>query len=190
MIMRNLAVLMLALFVVGSIGCQTNPKFKDYDKKIDEKISPVQKIPTYFKDRLLDLTDIGQVNLAVGRGALANLHGTKGLQFGVGYRDGVCFGYAPRSFGMWHESRTEGGFALAPLMHLYYKNCSREALWGTSTLFERDTCFRGADHLSNDISHYSDIGFSLHALLGLDVNISPFQIFDFVTGFFGMPFQI
>ncbi|MBU0756043.1 MAG: hypothetical protein KJ645_12945 [Planctomycetes bacterium] len=177
--------------MILAVGCQTNPKFAAYDEKVDENMGMGAKIPLYFWDRFLDLTDVAQVNLGFGDGFLVNAHATKWMQLGAGYRDAVCFGFMPRSFGMWYDNRTEGGIAVPPFMNLYYKEQCREALWGSSTLFNHDVSYKGADYLCNDTAHWSDFGVSLHFfLIGLDVNVSPFQVFDAFFGFLGMPFLI
>lgn len=188
--MKRLAVLLPLLLLAATVGCQTNPKFQEYNDRVDEEMGPVMKVPVYLWDRFLDLTDIVQLNLAFGGGALFNVHATKAFQFGGGYRDGVCFGLQPRSFGMWHEIRGEGGISFAPFFLLYYKDYSQEALWGTTTLFDRDIQLEGMDYLSNRVTHVGDVGISVHAIVGLDLNVSPFQFLDFVFGFFGMPFLV
>lgn len=189
--MRNKIVLMAVLGLILAVGCQTNPKFDSYNDKVDEEMGMIEKIPLYFWDRFLDITDVAQVNLGFGDGFLLNAHATKWLQLGAGYRDGVCFGFMPRSFGMWYDNRLEAGMALPPLMNLYYKQQCREALWGSTTLFDHDVCYEGVDHMCNGTAHWSDFGVSLHLfLVGLDVGVSPFQVFDAFFGFIGMPFVI
>jgi hypothetical protein len=190
--MKKLTVLLPILLVaVFLAGCQTSPKFQTYNDHVDEEYSLAMKIPVYFWDRFLDLTDIFTLDLGVGDGFLLNAHATKWVQLGAGYRDGICFGILPRSFGLWHEDRTEGGLALAPFLNMYYKNMQREALWGTTTLFDHDVYYKGVDHMSNDTAHWSDIGFNVHFfLVGLDAGVSPYQIFDFVFGWFGAPFLV
>jgi len=191
--MKKLIVLIPVLMLLAcTFACQTNPKMEAYDDQVDEELGLAMKVPVYFWDRFLDLTDVVQLNLGFGDGFLFNIHATKLFQMGLGYRDGVCVGLMPRSFGMWHEDRVEGGVAF-PIFFgdLYYKNLQREALFGTPTLFDHDVCFTGADHRSNDSHHWSDLGFSLHLfVLGLDAELSPVQVFDFVFGFFGMPYLI
>jgi len=190
--MKKLTVLLsILVLAVTFTSCQTNPKFQEYNDQVDEEFGMAMKVPVYFWDRFLDLTDIVTLNLGIGDGFLFNAHATKWLQLGAGYRDGVCFGVLPRSFGMWYEYRKEGGLALAPLFGLYYKNLQREALWGTTTLFDHDVYYKGADHMSNDTSHWSDIGVNFHFfLVGVDAGISPYEIVDFVFGWFGMPWLV
>jgi len=188
--MKKITLLLSLLLILASFGCQSNPKLNEYDKQVDEEISLAMKVPVYFWDRFLDLTDIVQVDLAFGDGFLFNLHSTKWMQVGAGYRDGVCFGFLPRSFGMWYEDRTEGGVAFLPIANMYWKNIKREALWGSTTLFDHDVEYKGVDHMSK-VGNWHDLGVSLHlAVIGADVTVSPFQAFDFVLGFFGMPFLI
>jgi len=186
--------ILLPVFLLGillALGCQTNPAFEKYDDEVDQEMGLIEKVPVYVWDRFLDLTDVGQADLGFGDGFLLNIHATKWVQLGGGYRDAVCFGYLPRSFGLWYDDRTEGGVALPPLLNLYYKNQHRMALWGTKTLFDHDVTHKGADYMNNKTNHWSDIGVSFHLfLVGADVGVSPFQIFDFVFGFFGMPFLI
>jgi len=179
------------VFIVALVGCQTNPKFESYDNTVQDMMEEESTNPVcvYLLDRFLDLTDIVQLNLAIGDGGLFNLHITKAFQLGFGKRDGVCFGFMPRSFGMWHEDRQEGGLRISPYM-VYYKKCDREALWGTTTLFDHDCSFEGADHKNNCVTDASAIGLSTQGYLGVDVNVSPFQVADFIFGFFGMPFII
>ena len=190
--MKNRIVLfsILALVLIVT-GCQTNAKFADYNDKVDEHYGIATKVPVYFWDRFLDLTDIVNLDMGFGDGFLLNVHATKWWQMGGGYRNGVCFGVLPRSFGMWYEDRTEGGVAVAPLFNLYYKNMDREALWGTTTLFDHDVSYKGVDYMNNKTSHWSDIGLNFHFFLfGLDAGVSPYEIFDFVFGWFGMPWLI
>jgi hypothetical protein len=190
--MRNCTLLLSILLICGAMGCQYNQKFSNYDEKVDEDMGLMMKVPVYFWDRFLDLTDIVQLDLGFGGGALFNVHVTKGFQVGAGYRDAVCFGFLPRSFGMWYEEREEVGLAIAftPFHELYYKEYAREGLWGTTTLFDHDVYVEGQDSLSHEATHNFDIGVSLHFLMGMDVNVSPFQAFDFVFGWFGMPFLV
>jgi len=185
------ALLSIVVIVATLVGCQTSESLQKYNEQVDEEFPLAMKVPVYLCDRLLDLTDIVQVNLGFGDGFLVNAHATKWFQLGAGYRDGVCFGLMPRSFGMWYEDRTEGGIAIAPAFNLYYKNYQREALWGTTTLFDHDIAYSGIDHMCNETAHWADFGLSLHLfLIGADVNLSPSQAFDFVAGFFGMPFLV
>jgi len=189
--MKNSMILLLVcvLGLALTVGCQTNPKFEKYSERVYQETGTFQKFYTYFWDRLLDLTDIVYLDLSVGDGSLFNLHFTKHLQVGAGYRDAVCFGVMPRSFGMWQDDRVEGGVAIPLLANFYYKKQHREALWGTQTLFDHDISYNGPDYLTNETAHWSDIGFSFHGFLaGMDFGISPFEIYDFILGFFGMPF--
>lgn len=186
--MRKLSILLSILMFAAILGCQSNPKFTNYNDQVDEEMGAVQKIPVYVWDRFLDLTDIIRLNLGFGDGFLLNAHATKWLQLGGGYRDGMCFGIMPRSFGMWHEDRSEGGIVLAPILNYYFKNYTREALWGTTTLFDHDVSYKGMDYMNNKTRHWSDIGLDLHFFLfGIDASISPYEIFDFVFGIFGAP---
>ncbi len=190
--MKKTIVLLSMLVVLAALtACQTNPKFEAYNEKVDEEQSAAMKIPIYFWDRLLDLTDIFRVNLSVGDGALANAHFTKALQAGFGYRNAVCFGVMPRSFGMWHEDRIEGGVTFTPMFNFYYMNCERDALWGTKTLFDHNIAYRGSDFQNNDTSHWSSVGVAIHLfVIGADADIIPFEIGDFVLGWFGIPWII
>jgi hypothetical protein len=188
------SILLLSVFVfsiVVFVACQSNPKLDAYNDQVDEEMGMATKVGVYIWDRFMDLTDVAYVDLAFGDGFLLNAHATKWVQLGAGYRDGVCFGFLPRSFGMWYDDRTEAGAAVPPFFNLYYKKQYREALWGTTTLFDHDVDFAGADYLSNDTQHWTDIGVSLHLFpVGIDAGISPYEVFDFVFGWFGMPFLV
>ena len=190
--MRKITLLISILLICSAMGCQYSQNFSDYNDKVDDETGFIMKVPVYFWDRFLDLTDIVQVDLGFGGGALLNVHVTKGFQLGAGYRDAVCFGLLPRSFGMWYEERSEVGLAIVftPFQGLYYKEYAREGLWGTTTLFDRDVFVEGQDHMTNEVTHSCDIGVTVHALMGIDVNVSPYQAFDFVFGFLGMPFLV
>lgn len=185
---RMLTALALA---VSLVGCQTAYQFEEneayhaYRKEVDEWTG-LEKVGIYFKDRALDAADVVTFDLSLGDGFLANAHATKWLQIGGGYFNGLCYGTLRRSFGTWHDDRTEAGLAAG--FNLYWIDIKRTPIWGTSTLFDQEFKYEGPDYLDNRYRHWSDIGASLHlAFLGFTLNFSPFQAVDFVVGVFALP---
>jgi hypothetical protein len=191
--MKRPSALLLSLAAACTAGgCQqsykfeSSPEFEAYSQEVNEWTG-WEKVGIYFKDRALDFVDVAQMDLSVGDGFLANVHATKFAQVGGGYMNhGMRWGVLKRSAGAWSDDRVEGGLAAG--FNLYWVDIERQPLWGTSTLFDHEFAYEGADYLSNRDRHWSDIGGTLHvAWLGLNLNFSPYEAFDFVSGVFAFP---
>lgn len=187
----NKAMLAAVALGLSLVGCQSSYKFEEsesykaYRKEVDQWTG-LEKVGIYFKDRALDLTDIVTADLSLGDGFLVNAHATKFLQAGGGFFNGLRYGLLRRSFGTWHDDRTEGGIAAG--FNLYWVDVKRTPIWGTSTLFDQEFKYEGPDYLDNRDRHWSDFGATVHfAFLGASLNVSPFQLVDFVAGVFAIP---
>lgn len=178
--------------IAATVGCQASykftstPEFEAYSQEVNQWTG-AEKVGIYAKDRFLDAADIFTGDLSVGDGVLANAHVTKFLQAGGGYmNNGLRWGLLRRSAGTWSDDRVEGGIACG--FNLYWVDLDRQAMWGTSTLFQHDFEYEGPDYLDNHDRHWSDVGANLHLFwVGLNVNASPFEAFDFVAGVFALP---
>ncbi|MHC4924528.1 MAG: hypothetical protein ACYTG4_10705 [Planctomycetota bacterium] len=137
---------------------------------------------TYWKDRLLDLHDIVQFDVAVGRGFVVNVRPTEYGQLGLGWYDGAKVGWRKRASGWWTEDRVERGFG-----PFYWLEVKRSADWGTKTLFNHNYDYTGWDIWEEDTKaaerDWADVGASVVIFFfGADVNVSPVEIFDAVFG--------
>lgn len=190
--MNKLILSACATALLGTMGCQSaykfssTPEFEAYMEETNEWTGG-EKVGIYLKDRFLDAADVFQADLSAGDGFLANAHITKFLQAGGGFMNkGARWGLLRRSAGLWSDDRVEGGVACG--FNLYWVDIDREPVWGTSTLFENNFRFEGPDYLDNHDRHWSDVGLNLHLFfLGGNLNASPFEFVDFVTGIFAFP---
>jgi hypothetical protein len=180
------------LLLLGTTACQASykftstPEYAAYAAEVDEWTG-AEKVGIYAKDRFLDFCDVFTGDLSVGDGVLANARITKFLQAGGGYMNwGHRWGLLKRSAGAWSDDRVEGGVACG--FNLYWVDLERVPVWGTSTLFVHEFAYEGPDYLDNHDRHWSDIGATLHLFwIGLNVNASPYEAFDFVAGIFALP---
>lgn len=133
----------------------------------------------YFRSRFYDMLDIVDFSVGAGPGFLVNVHATKLAQAGIGYSRMWQAGMRGRSFGVWKETRTEVGVSL-----LYYQRVNRERLSGWVESFRADKMDldTSAVYANNNDRSFTGVGFTVHALLGVNVNVRPAQAADFVLG--------
>lgn len=134
----------------------------------------------YVHDRVNDLTDIGGVKILAGRGARVAASFNNEKAIGVGYYDFRKYGWDGRSFGVWADSGQDA-----------VVNAERdfEALRGTAGAYCLETEILGSrdenhDHIlpAMTFRNVGDVQLTLAAMLGVEVNVSPLQILDFVLG--------
>lgn len=175
----------LGLLVASLGGCRVY----DYDQidssqeytrvaEVKRDWSYADRIYVASKDVWWDLVDIASLDTSWGEGLLVNVHATRLGNAGLGYFDGLRCGWVQRAQGTWAERGYEYG--LGPF---YWKNKTREPVYGNRVLFERGLEYEGFELDKNNIDgHVLDFGARVHlALVGVSVDVSPKEVVDFGT---------
>lgn len=171
--MKN-AFLAVALVALAGVSCYSTQARKDVVDHADWSY-PGMVVDT-TKDLFLDLFDIVDLNLGFGDGILVDAQATKVLHAGLGWADAVRVGLRPRAFGLWSQRQAEYGLSI-----FYWRDINRQAVFGTSTLFDQSMSYVGfdLDH-QRETGHWLDIGGNVHALLfGVEAAVSPKEALDF-----------
>jgi hypothetical protein len=146
--------------------------------------SVAAQILLYLPDRILDLFDIFSFDVHIGLGALANVHLTRAVQFGAG-------GRAVSGIG-WHDHRSLGVLAQTG-SELVIPGVGAQAfagaLVGTSGVMVIGDGLAGVHtpqaELYQQYRDYCAIGVEATAgVAGVDFDIHPLEIFDFLVGWF------
>jgi hypothetical protein len=164
-----------ALLALAAGGCRSTASRQNVVNHTNWSYGPLLWEST--KDMLLDLTDIAYVNIGVGDGLLGEVQLTKLGHLGLGWADTVRAGFRPRAVGVWSQRQAEYGISL-----FYWRDINRQAVYGTSTLFDQSMSYKGfdLDH-QNETGHWLDLGAHVHVLLiGAEANASPKEAVDFV----------
>jgi len=177
---------------VGLAGCSAPPRGDGGDPfdsayRIEGAGSrplqpPANPILAYLKKRGLDFLDMVSFRITAGPGLRAHARVTKIVQVGIGKMGsaeattmGTTFplyklGYLKREGGLWKERSHEIGISL-----FYYYHSVGESMGGNKTTFGEED--RG----------FWDVGAAVHwFLIGAEAEVRFEEIFDFVTGFFGL----
>jgi hypothetical protein len=154
-------------------------------KRLVVKRSIPARIALYLPDRVLDFLDLASFDVHLGPGVYLDAHVTRGIQLAAGTRAVGGFG--------WHEHRSLGGKAqaeaginvLAAGAHAFAGSTA-----GTSGIHGGSQGIAGIHspglRLYQDYRDFWAIGVSATAvLLGVEADIHPVQIVDFVAGFVG-----
>lgn len=153
------------------------------------KRSRFARILLYLPDRMLDLLDVVSFDIHFGWGAHANLHLTRALQAGAGMRTVSGIG--------WHDHRSLGaqmqGSTELTVLALGGLAWSGE-LVGTSGVRATSDGIAGlhdpGDPLYQEMRDYYAVGVELTAaILGVEVDLHPVDLADFVVGWGGMDIQ-
>jgi hypothetical protein len=135
---------------------------------------------------VFDLLDIFSFDINFGGGVFANAHATRALQAGAGLRSVGGIGWHDnRSLGV--ESQKEAGLNVLALGAQAY-SATRV---GTSGIQETSEGMAGihcpSDLIYQEYRDYWAVGASVTAVfIGIDVDVHPIQILDFLTGFIGI----
>jgi len=163
----------------------------------------------YLRERLADLMDIAELNVALGRGAKLELK--YGLQFlGLGRVRSRRFGTLDRRAGAWREIDSELGLLPLSLLAAPVREAARLARrdqLAQDAAFVLDAGSRGVQHLDRKElnadpefllkdtvegplhTRWGDcfpIGGELHAGIGIRLILRPLQAVDFLIGFAGL----
>jgi len=171
--MKKAAVL-AALLTLAGVACHSTQARQDVVDHTDW--SYLGMVGDTSKDAALDLADIVTLDFSFGDGLLADAQPTKIFHLGMGWMDAVRVGLRPRAFGVWEQRQAEYGVSI-----FYYRDISRQAVYGTSTLFAESMSYKGfdMDH-QNQTGHWLDISANAHLLLmGAEAGVSPKQTLDF-----------
>ena len=147
-----------------------------------------QRALLYLPDRALDLLDVISLGNGFGNGAFVDVHATRALQLALGKRHTVGYGaYSPRSWGA--VAHDELGAALGPWGALDYDG----SRLGTAGPQGGSARVRGLHRptapLYQTLRDYWSIGASAHlGIFGLDVELHPLQLADFVAGWLFVDF--
>jgi hypothetical protein len=144
------------------------------------------KILLYLPDRLLDILDMVSFDLHVGPGAYANVHLTRGFQFGAGFRGVGGVGWHDhRSLGLLGQA--EAGVAFPAVGAETYAG----SVVGTSGVFSSAGGNAGLHKPSSRVyQQFRDFwaigaAFTLGAI-GVEVDFHPVQLADFLLGIGGL----
>ncbi len=150
----------------------------------------------YLIDRGNDFIDIFRIRFSIAPKAKAigvHARATCLAQIGFIYFDGHFVGMDRRAFGVWNESKMEGGISA-----LYYTDIESDAPYGNSFLDENTQWFNITDRglIRNDIywddGRYHPVSIGVEAQLailpGVDIGVYPEEIVDFIWGLFTFDF--
>ncbi|HKE00543.1 MAG TPA: hypothetical protein VKE69_06005 [Planctomycetota bacterium] len=162
--------------VLAAVSCRSTAAHKQFVDETDWSYPTLAWNAT--RDVFHDLLDIAYVNGGVGDGLLIDVQPTKLLHVGLGWADTVRGGMRPRAFGMWSQRQAEYGLSI-----FYWRDIHRQAVFGTETLFDQSTSYKGfdLDH-QNETGHWMDFSFAFHPfLLGWEASVSPKEALDFTA---------
>ncbi len=147
---------------------------------------PFVRIGAYCEDRLLDLVDIVGIKILAGGGVKAGIGiGPYRSPASVGWYNYSKYGFEGRAAGIWQES---GGELIFPLEH---EITARE---GNRGLFENVDEYYDIVAASENVSSYREYPLNRYRnygdiqvtafpfFVGVEANISPVQIGDFILG--------
>jgi hypothetical protein len=144
------------------------------------------RVLLYLPDRILDALDTVSFDLHFGPGAYANVHVTRGFQFGAGVRGVGGVGWHDhRSLGLLGQA--EAGFALPAVGVETYAG----SVVGTSGIFSSAGGNAGLHKPSSRVyQQFRDFwavgaAFTLGAI-GVEVDFHPVQLADFLLGIGGL----
>jgi len=129
-----------------------------------------------------DFGDLVRIKATAGPGFSLTGELTRGIIIGGGYYRVDAFGFANRSFGIWHETVAEGGVILG----FHREACLNRTYYRGSYGFGmgEDGSYRLT--YENDPIEIWNIRATVHLLIvGLDAEVRFGQIADFLTGIFG-----
>ncbi len=179
-----------ARIVSPSIGWKDRPRLgSNVAQRPSVERSLFARTLLYLPDRMLDLLDVVSFDLHFGWGAHANLHLTRALQAGAGMRTVSGIG--------WHDHRSLGaklqGSSELTVLALGGLAWSGE-LVGTSGVRATSDGIAGlhdpGDRLYQEMRDYYAVGLELTAaILGVEVDLHPVDLADFVVGWGGMDIQ-
>jgi hypothetical protein len=144
------------------------------------------KILLYLPDRVLDLCDIVSFDVNFGGGVYANLHMTRAVQAGGGFRSVGGIGWHDdRSLGA--ESQKEAGLNAVAFGTQAY-SATRVGTSGIQETSEGMAGFhRPSDLLYQEYRDYWAVGAAVTvAFVGVDIDLHPIQVVDFLTGIVGI----
>jgi hypothetical protein len=180
--------LMLAVAVCAGCGTMKGSQaYQNYKAEMD------QTYPTFgsylamtLKDSLMDFTDIFRFHAAGGEGIGLDVQPTEPLQFGFMFTDNARMGWQKRSFGVWNETRREGGVGWA-----YYRSLEMEPIRGQEAMFDQPKAFKDFTLRHNSEFHWADIGFQTHLVFfGFGFYFSPKETIDFLYGLGNIPIAV
>ncbi|MEW6745947.1 MAG: hypothetical protein AB1486_24670 [Planctomycetota bacterium] len=146
--------------------------------------SPTESPGDYLEDRLLDLLDVVSARFIFGPGLRFNARVTEIFQVGAGSTGTVAppdsftleahtIGTMRREGGVWTSRVSEAGISL-----FYSYDSEGSLIKGNKSYFGEAE--RG----------FFDVGFAVHAaLIGVEAEARPDELFDFVLGFFGFDYM-
>ncbi len=138
---------------------------------------------SYFMQRADDLGDIVRFKATAGPGIALSAELTRGCILGGGISKVDAFGFANRSFGIWHETIAEGGVVLGFHREVCEGRKYYRGNYGFSAAREDDPYPFTAEDNAVDIWN---VRATVHALIiGFDLEIRFGQIADFFTGIVG-----
>jgi len=153
-------------------------------------------ILNYLRDRGYDFLDMFRIRFSIAPKAEAigiHARATCLAQAGFIYFNGSFVGMDRRAFGVWNETKTEGGISA-----LYYTRIESDAPYGNQFLDENTQWFNITDRglIRNDTywddGRYHPVSIGVEAQLGIlpgiDIGIYPEEIVDFIWGIFTFDF--
>lgn len=158
-----------------------------WGEREDEQLKRVPGSPltiAWWRERLLDVTDVFGIRFSAGPGLLVHAQATKIAQAGGGaYKSTLRAGYKDRRAGLWWQDNSEVGLSL-----FYFR------LYEVEPICANFQGGAGPRVLLADFSdvwdrRFLDVGAAVHAgVVGADVWFNTSQLVDLVTGFFNYDF--
>ena len=177
-------VVLLAVGVICS-GCGTlrgSQAFEEYTAEMD-KLTYGEHLVMAAKDVFMDATDILKLHIGAGEGIGLELQPTEIGHVGLLFVDDARIGWQDRAFGVWSETRKEGGLSFT-----YYRSLETDPIYGNETFFDRPKAFKDFTLRHNTEHHWLDVGGQAHAIfLGGGAYGSPKEALDFALGTLNLP---
>jgi len=138
---------------------------------------------SYFMQRADDFGDTARFKLMGGIGLGIQAEVTRAIIFGAGYYEVDSFGFANRSFGIWHERVREGGVFAG--FHREDVSEGRDYYRGNYG-FNASPEGRYSFHEEESGCDFWNLRATIHlVVVGADLELRLGQILDFITGIFG-----
>ncbi|HJO93599.1 MAG TPA: hypothetical protein QF753_09390 [Victivallales bacterium] len=143
------------------------------------------RLALYFPNRLVDMADMIDISLGFGPTARAKVWVTRYMAFGGGIGGSAkAIKAYNRQYGAGLQSGWDGSFMMLTAANLEMYESTRDV----QTYFEH---YKGIPSLNNSVYNFwkgpkdmFSIGAEAAAFVEVDVEVHPFEIFDFLAGIF------
>ncbi|MBN1867179.1 hypothetical protein JW916_07775 [Candidatus Sumerlaeota bacterium] len=141
-----------------------------------------KKALMYPVNRLADFLDIASMNIGFGLGLRFNAHATRAAQLGAGAGVMSKVGLDGRRLGLFNESRSELSALCFTMEH--YERVRAFGFVGPASTS------REPDRLYLDARRFTGVGMGVDAaIVGMEAELKPSEVVDFLAGFAGIDFK-